>query len=314
MFSKIVKRLSRLFHPNQNMAPTAREYINYLRASYPNNHNYKVKKTRLIPTRELAKRYNRVRDLLPQPLTSFLDIGSSKGFFVFAAGEDPNCTRCLGIDVYQYDIDVCRWLQEHLHKDKVRFEFLRLHELADRIDEFGGPFQTVLMLNMYQYLYFGSVRNPDRYLDHDEIFKYLRKICSERIIFNNRVNLADCQNVEQIEKASEHSQNYSEEKIITAASHYFNVVPHGKIGHYPLWTMDVKEAAASTVSAAELKEVFEVWANDLDFRAQFKKNPEKALQESGFSFDAAKLQKIKSLLKQQESHIKNEALDKRESR
>jgi len=314
VFAKIFKQLSQFIHPPQELSPTAREYLSYLKAAYPNNHNYKVKKNRLLPTRELSKRYNRVRELLPQPLTSFLDIGSSKGFFVFAASEDPECTRSLGIDVYQYDIDVCRWLQDHLGNTKVRFEFMRLHELAERIDEFGGPFQTVLMLNMYQYLYFGSVRNPDRYLNHDEIFKHLRKICSERIIFNNRVNLADCQNVEQIEQASEHSQNYSEEKIIAAASQYFNVVPHGKIGQYPLWTMDVKENAASAVSAAELKEVFEAWANDLEFRTQFKKNPVLALQNAGFSFEVDKLQKVLSLLKAQESYIKNEALDKRESR
>lgn len=241
MFGKIMHRLSQWVQPEKPLGPKAEEYLRYLKSSYPSNHNYRVKKNRLIPGRELAKRYERVRELFPQPLTSFLDIGSSKGFFVFAAAEYPECRRALGIDVYQYDIDVCHWLQSYLHNSKTRFEFLRLHELAERIGEFGGPFQTVLMLNMYQYLYFGSVRNPDRYLNHDEIFRYLRQICSDRIIFNNRVNLADCQNVEHIQRASEHSLNYSEEKIIAAASRYFNVVPHGKIGQYPLWTLDAKE-------------------------------------------------------------------------
>ncbi|HSW70673.1 MAG TPA: hypothetical protein VLH77_01685 [Gammaproteobacteria bacterium] len=314
MFSKLLKGVSKIINPNQNLSPTAKEYLNYLKAAYPNNHNYKVKNNHLFPTRELAKRYHRIRSLFPEPLSSFLDIGSSKGFFVFMASEDPHCTRCLGIDVYQYDLEVCRWLKDYLHNDKVHFEFLRLHELAERIAEFGGPFQTVLMLNMYQYLYFGSARNPDHYLDHDEIFKHLRKICSERIIFNNRVNLEDCQNVKQIERAKEYSQNYSEEKIIAAASRYFNVVPHGKIGQYPLWTLDVKETAASTLSAAELKEVFEIWVNNFEFRDQFKKNPEKALLDAGFVFDADKLQKMKSLLRQQESNVKNEELTKRESR
>lgn len=314
MFAKIYTKLVQLFCPHHHLPPTVKEYLNYLKAAYPNNHNYKVKNNHLVPTRELAKRYNRVHALFPKPLTSFLDLGSSKGFFVFAASKEPQCTRSLGIDVYQYDIDVCRWLKDYLHNDKVQFEFMRLHELAERIDEFGGPFQTVLMLNMYQYLYFGSVRNPDSYLDHDEIFKHLRKICSERIIFNNRVNLADCQNVEQIKQASEHSLNYSEEKIIAAASKYFNVVPHGKIGQYPLWILDVKEAGASAISDAELKEVFEIWVNNLEFRDQFKKNPEKTLINAGFKFDSKKLEKIKSLLKQQSSHIENEELDKRETR
>jgi hypothetical protein len=313
VFSKFFGKLTALFQSTPDDSTTA-EYLNYLKASYPNNHNYRVKKGRLIPSRELRKRYQRVLDLLPDPMTSFVDIGSSKGFFVFAASEDPQCTRSLGIDVYQYDIDVCRWLKNYLHNDKVQFEFMRLHELAERIEEFGGPFQTVLMLNMYQYLYFGSVRCPERYLDHAEIFKYLRKICSHRIIFNNRVNVADCQNVEQIDLASEHSQNYSEEKLIAAASQYFNVVPRGTIGQYPLWTMDVKESTIAATSMAEFKEVLETWLNDLDFREKFKKDPESALMEAGFHFDADKLQKIKAVLKHHESRVLNEALDKRESR
>jgi len=314
VLSRFFKKVTGIFK-HQPMDPLAKQYLNYLKSSYPNNHNYKVKKNRLIPSRELSKRYKRIRDLLPDPLTSLVDIGSSKGFFVFIASNNPDTSRCLGIDVYQYDIDVCQWLKGYLHNDKARFEFLRLHELAERIDEFGGPFQTVLMVNMYQYLYFGSVRCPEHYQDHDEIFKHLRKICSERIIFNNRVNVADCQNVEQIAKASEeHGQNYSEEKIKEAASKYFNVVPRGTLGKYPLWSMEVKEAAVSATSMAELKEVFDTWINDLEFRAQFKKNPEKALVDAGFQFDAAKLQQIKSLVQQQESRIKNEELDKRFSR
>jgi hypothetical protein len=313
VFSKFFGNLRKIFQRKNDSSPR-KQYLSYLKASYPNNHNYKVKKNKLIPSRELNKRYKRVRELLPNPLTSLVDIGSSKGFFVFAASEDLHCSRCLGIDVYQHDIDVCHWLKDYLHNDKVRFEFMRLHELAERIDEFGGPFQTVIMLNMYQYLYFGSVRCPERYLDHDEIFKYLRKICSERIIFNNRINVADCQNVEQIDKASEHSQNYSEEKLIAAASKYFHVVPHGTIGHYPLWTMDVKESTIGATSSAELKEIFEAWVSDVTFREKFKKNPEQALMEAGFQFDAEKLQKIKTVLKQQENQIKSEALDKRLSR
>lgn len=307
MFARILKKLRGPDTP-------AKANLRYLKSSYPNNHNYKVKKNHLIPTRELAKRYKRVCGLLPEPLTSFVDIGSCKGFFVFAASNHPECTRSLGIDVYQSDIDVCRWLKGEIHNDKAQFEFMRLHELAERINEFGGPFQTVLILNLYQYIYFGSERCPDRYLNHDEIFKHLRTICNERIIFNNRVNLADCQNVKQIERATEHSQNYSEDKIIAAASKYFNVVPHGTIGKYPLWTMDVKENTAATVTAEELKEVFDAWINNLEFREQFKRAPEKALADAGFHFSADKLQKIKSVLKQHEGGVKDEMLSKRESR
>lgn len=313
MFSKLYQNLTSLVGC-QPKDPIAKEYLSYLRASYPNNHNYKVKGDRLVPTRELAKRYKRVREFYPEPLTSFLDIGSCKGFFVFDASKEAECTRSLGIDVYQRDIDICRWLQERLGNKKVQFEFMRLHELADRIDEFGGPFQTVLMLNMYQYLYFGSVRNPDRYLNHDEIFKHLAKVCSHRIIFNNRIRIEDCQNVNQIDQASEHSQNYTEEKLLEAASKYFKVVQHGTFGRYPLWTMDLKATVESGSSIPELKEIFVLWTNDLSFREKFKVNAAEALMEAGFQFDADKLQKIKSMLKQHDHHVANEELDKRLNR
>lgn len=312
MPSEFLNKLIQVFKKTPQ-DPQTKEYLQYLKSSYPNNHNYKIKNKRLIPSRELAKRYRRIHDLLPDPLTSLVDIGSSKGFFIFASAENSDCKRCLGIDVYQHDINVCRWLKAYLHNDKVAFELMHLHELAERIDEFGGPFQTVLILNIYQYLYFGSVRCPDGYLDHDKIFKYLRKICSERIIFNNRTELKDCQNIEQINLASEYSQNYSEEKILAAAAKYFNVVSHGKIGQYSLWAMDVKEEiTASTMM--ELQAIFEACIIDPEFREKLKQNPEKALQDAGLHFDATTLQKIKMLLKQQETKLKSEELDKRLSR
>lgn len=48
---------------------------------------------------------------------------------------------------------------------RARFERLHLHELVERIDEFGGPFQTVLLVNAYQHLIFGSERSPVCYPD-----------------------------------------------------------------------------------------------------------------------------------------------------
>ena len=301
MFSKMYAQLADLVQSKPALSAEGQEYYQYLKAAYPNNHNYTLKKTELSPSRELAKRYKKVQALLPKPLTSFLDIGSSKGFFVFAAAEDPACTRALGIDVYQYDIDVCRWLKKHLQNDKVQFEFMRLHELADRIEEFGGPFQTVLMLNMYQYLYFGSVRSSGRYLDHEEIFKHLRKVCNGRIIFNNRVNLADCQNVEQIDRTCEHSKNYSEAKLKAAASKYFKVSAHGTIGQYPLFTMDAKEETATL--ATDLAQVYDAWKTNLDFRSQYSQSPEQALESAGFQFDELALEKVKLLLEQQGSQL-----------
>lgn|SRR3990167_1135652 len=214
-------------------------YENHIKNGYPSNHTYKIKQGKLLPDRQLARRYRTIYGLYPVELTSLAEISCSKGFFVFSASHIPACTRTLGIDINQYDLDVCRWVKEKINSRAI-FKNIRLHELAERIDEFGGPFQTVLVINTYQYLYFGSIYFPEAYLDHDLIFKSLRKICKGRVIFNNRIQLSDCQNVDQIKDASHHSEHYNESKVREVASQYFTLSDHGKIGKYPLLTFDVE--------------------------------------------------------------------------
>lgn len=220
-------------------AGLSKEYIEYAALAYPSNHTYKITQEKLLPKRKLKERYKQIRELLPSPLTSLVDVGCSKGFFVFAASEQASCSRSLGIDITDYDIHFCQQLKTYLKKSNTQFENLKLHELANRIDEFGGSFQTVLLLNIYQYLYFGSDRFADHYLDHQKIFQYLRTICHQRVIFSNRVNAADCQNEKWLALAGEKSKDYSEEKILEAASQFFHVNKIGYIGRYPLWTLDV---------------------------------------------------------------------------
>ncbi len=218
----------------------ASEYHRYITSGYPSNHTYRIKQNKLIPSYKLASRYKKIQKLLPKNMTSLGEIGCSKGFFIFSATAQPHCTRAVGIDVNHYDIEVCHWVKTALNDQRAAFAKMQLHELASRIEEFGGPLQTLLILNTYQYLYFGSDSFPECYLSHEDIFYNLRKICTGRIIFNNRISLKDCQNVKRIAEASEMSrQNYSEEKALAAASQYFIVKRHGKIGKYPLVTMDV---------------------------------------------------------------------------
>lgn len=238
MFSGIKKSLSRWL-PLADKATVMHAYEKYIRYSYPSNHTYKIVKGDLIPTAKLASRYKKIAKLLPNPLTSLVEIGSSKGFFVLSAAKHPTCVRSLGIDVNQYDIDVCEWLTQKLNVQKAKFAKMQLHELAENIQHFGGPFQVVLVLNTYQYLYFGSDNFPTCYLNHDSIFKCLRQICSGRVIFNNRIDLADCQNVKPIAQAGDTKRDYTYEHALQAASTYFTVSDVGKIGKYPLLTLDV---------------------------------------------------------------------------
>lgn len=215
------------------------QYKKYAAESYPSNHTYKIKNKNLYPKCKLALRYKKIKKLFPPFLTSLVDIGCSKGFFVFAASQTAECTRSVGVDIDPYEIQFCQAVKKHLGNEKARFELLQLHAFANQIDQFGGPFQTVLLINTYQYLYFGSQRSASHYSNHDEIFKSLRTICSQRVIFNNRVDLSSCQNIDEIHNHSDTRNDYNKQKILESASRYFSITKHGQLGRYPLWTLDI---------------------------------------------------------------------------
>ena len=236
--------LQRWFGKSSALSATLpKEYIYYAKNSYPSNHTYRISRGKLSPKRQLAMRYEIINSLFPKQLTSFLDTAFSKGYFVFSASQRLECIRSMGIDINHYDINFCNAVKNYLGDNRSQFQLLQLHELADQIDQFGGPFQTVLISNVYQYLYFGSEILTSAYLDHDLIFKNIRKVCSERVIFANRVNLKDVQINKCMAAAGDKRLAYTEEKIIEAASGYFNVTKQGYIGKYPIWTLDVKSSS-----------------------------------------------------------------------
>jgi len=228
------------FFVKEDFSPLTTEHLSHAKYAYPSNHAYTISQQKLIPKRKLAERYQRIQQFFPEKIQSFAEVGSSKGFFVFSASNYPTCKRSMGIDLDKYNIQYCKLLKKYLKSKNTAFRYMQLHELAHRIDEFGGPFQTVLVINTYQYLYFGSDLSPLCYLNHDEIFRYLRTICYGRIIFNNRIELSDVQNKKQVEEAPEASKQYSEIDVLRAATKYFAVSKQGFIGRYPLWTLDAK--------------------------------------------------------------------------
>ncbi|MDX1902472.1 MAG: hypothetical protein SFW66_10830 [Gammaproteobacteria bacterium] len=226
--------------------PTSRPSISlsaeiraYAEDSYPGNHTFKITEDGLKPKCKLAVRYRKLRKYYPEAMQSFLDLSCSKGFFVFTASQTYHSKRSLGVDIFEYEIDFCHQLKAYYHDNTVNFRCLQLHELAEQIDQLGGPFETALLVNTYQYLYFGSDRSPACYRDHDKIFSYLRRVCSGRLIFNNRVEFETCQRYVQA-SSPEEASNYTDEKIRAAASKYFTVKDMGTLGRYPLWVLEAK--------------------------------------------------------------------------
>ena len=224
------------------------DVADHLVDSNPQNHNYIVRQGRLVPRHKLKVRFEQLSEVYPERLESLLDLSCSKGFFVLDAANRAGCERTLGIDIDQRELEVCRSVSGFLGHGASRFEQMQLHELADSIDEFGGPFQTVLLVNSYQYLYFGRSRSGECYRDHERIFELIRRVCSGRVLFSNRTRLQDLQRSCQAEALKVgHQSEYTEEKILDAASRFFHVTSCDKIGKWPFWLLDVPGAELSAV-------------------------------------------------------------------
>jgi hypothetical protein len=215
-----------------------RQTRRYLADSYPHNHTYRVIKGRVWPGWQLYKRARRLTPLYPKPLTSFLDLSVSKGYFAIEAALRPGQPRVLGIDVNPSETDAARAVSHHLGLESVHLQTLLLHELAEQIDAYGGPFQTALLINTYQYHYYGSLLESQHYDSHDEIFRALRAVCNGTLIFSNCVDFVRLQgNVKRRAHAQGRHEHYTPEIIREAAQPYFSIEERGRLGRRPLWRL-----------------------------------------------------------------------------
>lgn len=210
----------------------------HLASAYPRNQNYRVLAGRLVPSWRLWRRYRRIRALYPRPLGSLLDLSSSKGWFVLHAAAALGARRALGIDVHPPDLAAAEAARAHLGLEGARFERLRLHELAARADTFGGPFDVVLVVNLYHYLYFGSARASERYGSHEEIFAHLRALAAGTVVFSGCVELDELpRHVRAMAEAQGRARGYGAAAIRAAAEQGFAVEEHGRLGKRPLWKL-----------------------------------------------------------------------------
>jgi hypothetical protein len=227
------------FHDLDRLSTEVRESVC---DSYPPNHNFTILGDKLVPSRKLASRLAHFRPYYRTPLVNLLDLSCSKGFFLFDAASDDSCQLALGIDLCPKTLDICRALRSHFHHPgRIGVEQLTLAELAGRVEEFGGPFENVLLVNTYQYLFFGSSIAPALSHDHHEIFRFLRRVCCGRVIFHNRISFSRVQkHIRDSLPAGDWTQLYSPQAIRSAASQYFQITETPVWGGHPVWILDVK--------------------------------------------------------------------------
>lgn len=206
--------------------------------SYPHNSDFRVIGDKLKPRWKLRRRLTPVRALYPDTLTDLLDLSSSKGYFVLEAATRAECRRTLGIDVHEPDIEASRGVADHLNLKKARFECQTLRGLSESIDEFGGPFRTVLLLNTYPYHFFGSDRAEATAPDHGELFRLLASVAADRLIFSNRTKFSALPR-HIVARAEEQglTERYDPDQIREGAAPYFEIEEQRPIKKIPLWLL-----------------------------------------------------------------------------
>ncbi len=171
---------------------------------------------------------------LPGRLDSLIDVGCAQGFFVLHAALRPERPRALGIDIIRKYPDAGRRTAACLGLDNARFECALPHEIAARLDDFGGPFQVVLLVNTYHYLFGGSDLHPFGYRDHGEVFRYLAALCAERLVFCSPL---DHKSVPDYVRRRFSPDTYNREAILAAAREFFAIEHAGRLDRRPLLIM-----------------------------------------------------------------------------
>lgn len=215
------------------------EQRRYLANSYPHNHDYRIFGSRLWPSWKLRRRDGRLRALYPRAPGSLVDLASCKGWFVLQAAR-AGCPRAVGLDVFPRDLAASRAAAAHLSID-AEFREQRLDDLAREIETGGNPFEVALLVNAYQYFYFGSDRDERACLDHRVLFERMRQVCSGRLIFSNRIDLSRLpSNVRERAARLDASDGYNPRAVRAAAEEFFRVEEHPPLGRIPLWVLHAR--------------------------------------------------------------------------
>jgi hypothetical protein len=214
--------------------------LNAALEGYPRNHTYRVWNKRLVPGVRLYRRWRQISSLYPDRVSSLLDVASCKGFFVFSAARTAGCERAVGIDCVESFVKVAEEVREYLGESRARFHVTSLASVADRIDEFGGPFDVVLLLNAYHYLFWGSELDPTSCRDHGKLLQRLATVCGGRVIFTSPLEIdecpGDCRKFAAAATSGEAAQ-YTKAHFLAAAEAFFDVREVGRWGKRPVLSM-----------------------------------------------------------------------------
>ncbi len=218
-----------LTHSNPSASPSAASteiplaQLNEQLAGYPSNHTYRIEDHTLRPSRELTARSDALRKFYPEQVSSFLDVGSCKGYFVFQHALRPECKRAVGIDVNERFVDMANNVARQIDRSDVRFERMNLEEAAADPAAIGGPFRLVQLISTYHYIYWGSSDYQNDHFTHEAALSHLAALCSGAVLFAGPLSIDEAPSQIREAAAKHPDHDYTPEGFITAASRWFDV-------------------------------------------------------------------------------------------
>lgn len=219
----------------------AEQTLNAVLGGYPSNHRYRVQGQRLVPGFQLYERLRKVTRLWPDKLESMLDIGCCKGFYAVSAALKPSCRLSVGIDVDDGFIAASQQVSDHLGLVNTRFFKETIDNLADQPEASGGPFQTVLLLGTYHYLFWGSSKSSHCFGSHPAILSRLAQLTCDQVIVSGRFELDRLpRGLKPAAMADSAAKEYTTERFLAHAGNLFVVKEAGFLGTYPLFVLKKK--------------------------------------------------------------------------
>jgi hypothetical protein len=233
-------------------AAQAQEELNRRMSGYPRNHLYRIVQGRIVPGFRLYERLRFITQVYPDPLHSFLDIGCCRGFYVLDAAGRLGCPRAVGIDAHEPFVGTARDAARYLSMEGAAFHCASLEQVSANPPEFGGPFQVVLLIGTYHYLFWGSTLCPTAYYSHEEIFRRLASICTDRLIISGRITRDRLVRIQEELQDRPCDVPYTAEAFLEGAGKFFQVRHVGHLGVDPLFVMSrTAGAAGEKLSSSE---------------------------------------------------------------
>src|SRR6185295_12927354 len=112
------------------------------------------------------------------------------------------------------------------------FHYAFLDDIVNDAARFKPPYQTIVLLNTYHYMYWGSTFSQTHWPDHEYMLKTLSDICTDRIIFMSPLEVDDCPS-EIAWRAGKHpdwAASYTTATFHEVAARYFTVSDEGFMG------------------------------------------------------------------------------------